>query len=96
MCLEAGHIEVGNQIDHAHGPRHKGDVLQLRAGPLDHLEQALHHAAADQRLPARLVAGQVVQEREQSGGQGLKRKLVSLSHGQKLGQLAHLGLLIGC
>ena len=26
----------------------------------------------------------------------LMRKLVSLSHGQKLGQLAHLGLLIGC
>ena len=42
-----------------------GDMVGHLAGPGDDCQQALHHAAVDQRLASGLVAGQVVQEREQ-------------------------------
>ncbi len=37
MGLKAGHVQVGDEVNDPHGSRHKGDVLQLRARPLDHL-----------------------------------------------------------
>lgn len=63
------HVEVGDEVDDAHGPRNERYVLELGAGPRDDAQQRLHHAAGDQRLAARLVARQVVQEREERRGQ---------------------------
>ena len=37
--LETLHVKVGDEVDHAHCPGHEGDVVQLRRGPLDHLDQ---------------------------------------------------------
>ena len=71
MGLEAGHVQVGDQVDDPDRPSHEGDVLELRAGPLDHLQEALHHAAGDEGLAAGLVARQVVQEGEEGGGERL-------------------------
>ena len=45
--LEALHVEVRDEVDDTHRPRDKCDVIKLRARPLDHLQQALHHAAGD-------------------------------------------------
>lgn len=38
MCLEAGHVEIGDEINYSDSPRHKRDVLKLGARPLDHLD----------------------------------------------------------
>ena len=70
--LETGHVQVGDQVDDPHRPGHEGDAFQLAARPLDHFEQALHHAAGDQSFTSCLITGQVVKEGEEGSGKGLR------------------------
>lgn len=46
------------------------DVIGLGALPIDDRDEGLHHAARYKCLSAGLVAGQVVEEREEGRGQG--------------------------
>ena len=57
MSLEALHVEIGDEVDDSDGPRDEGDVVEFGAGPLNHLEETLHHSARDKSLAASFVRG---------------------------------------
>ena len=54
------------------------DVFLAVSKPVDDFEKGFHHATGDQGLSTILIAGQVIQEREQCSGKGLGKGLHGL------------------
>ena len=72
------HVKVGDKVNNPDCSRHEGDVVELRAWPLDDLQQALHHSARDESLTSGLVRCEVIQETEKGRGQRLRKNCVGL------------------
>jgi len=74
--LERAHVQIGDQINDPDRSRHEHDELLRIVVVVDHLQQGLHDAALDQRVAARVVRGQVVEEGEQRGGELVREGLL--------------------
>lgn len=46
------------------------NVFQFSAGPIDYLQETLHHSTTDECLAACLVTGEMIEETEERRGQG--------------------------
>ena len=88
VCLERAHVQIGDEVDDAHGSRHEHDELLRVVVVIDHLEERLHDAALDERVAARVVRGQVVEEGEERRGELVRKGLLARVY-QVVHTLAH-------
>lgn len=86
--LKRTHVQISDQINDSDGTRDKHDKLLRVVIVIDHLEESLHDAALDERIAARVVRGQMIQEREQTRGELVRERLFCLVD-QVLDTFAH-------